>query len=66
MDCDHLPTPSSNANLLNELDHMIQTPLYAARKGTLQQAEQLIFNQEQEIKALRERLFTLQGSYETK
>lgn len=63
MDCDHMPIHSSHASLLNELDHMINTPLYVVRKRTLQQAELLIVNQEQEIKRLQEQLFSLQAKY---
>ncbi len=45
---------SDNATLLNDLDSMQRTTLYALRRGVLRQAELLIVKQEEEIKKLRE------------
>jgi hypothetical protein len=43
---------TDHADLLNTLDHMASTPLYILRRKVLRDAEQLIIQQEQRIKAL--------------
>lgn len=56
---------SKHSSLLNELDDMQRTPLYAIRRKTLEQAELLIFNQEQEINTLKEELFALRAKQQS-
>lgn len=43
---------TDHADLLNALENMQRSPLYALRRGVLRQAEQLIFAQEQRIREL--------------